>query len=117
MPSALTGYHVPYDGNAFGKALVGLGAAVIVSQATQSFPSMEFSAVNKIPFLATSYMPTHNSPTYNSFASISGDYTLSDLSFEQVTTNFYSKLLASQERLGEAFEKVLNENLWDLYES
>lgn len=35
---------------------------------------------------------------------------------EQEVQN-YKKLLADQEPLGAEFEKVLNENLWDLYES
>lgn len=31
--------------------------------------------------------------------------------------HFYSKLLQDQQTLGQEFEKVLNENLWHLYES
>ena len=30
---------------------------------------------------------------------------------------FYLKLLESQEPLGEEFQKILDENLWDLYVS
>lgn len=30
--------------------------------------------------------------------------------------NFYAKLAAAQEPLGSEFERVLQENLWDLYE-
>jgi len=37
--------------------------------------------------------------------------------FEIAATSFYSKLLLSQERLGAEFEKVLYQNLSDLYES
>lgn len=36
--------------------------------------------------------------------------------FEQVIHDFYSELLAHQEPLGEQFEAVLFNNLWDLYE-
>lgn len=32
-------------------------------------------------------------------------------------TKFYVALLEEQQPLGEAFERVLYENLWDLYES
>ena len=35
--------------------------------------------------------------------------------FENAIAEFYSTLLASQEPLGNEFEKVLHENLWDLY--
>lgn len=35
--------------------------------------------------------------------------------FEATITDFYSKLLADQEPLGKEFERVLHENLWDLY--
>jgi|SRR6266850_2458847 hypothetical protein len=35
--------------------------------------------------------------------------------FERTVADFYSTLLASQEPLGKEFEKVLHENLWDLY--
>jgi hypothetical protein len=31
-------------------------------------------------------------------------------------SNFYAKLVASQEPLGAEFSRVLHENLWDLYE-
>jgi len=35
--------------------------------------------------------------------------------FESSVGHFYAKLKADQEPLGEVFEKVLVENLWDLY--
>lgn len=35
--------------------------------------------------------------------------------FESSVSHFYAKLKSGQESLGEAFEKVLVENLWDLY--
>ena len=35
---------------------------------------------------------------------------------DQQLVTFYSDLLSNQQRLGPAFEKVLLENLWDLYE-
>jgi hypothetical protein len=117
MGSTFDRYQQPHDGNVLGKALAGFGAAFLVSQATNSLPDIEFLKVNKTSFLRTSYMPLNNSSTYNSFTSINGDYILSSLNFEQATTNFYSKLFASQEVLGEDFERILNENLWDLYES
>lgn len=35
----------------------------------------------------------------------------------EAVTDFYSKLLEQQEPLGESFESVLRESLWDLYEA
>ena len=37
------------------------------------------------------------------------------LDFEGAMATFYSTLLARQESLGKEFERVLHENLWDLY--
>jgi hypothetical protein len=39
----------------------------------------------------------------------------SSIDVESSVTSFYSKLQSTQESLGEAFEQVLVENLWDLY--
>lgn len=35
----------------------------------------------------------------------------------KIINGFYSKLLREQEALGAEFEKVIHQNLWDLYES
>jgi hypothetical protein len=45
-----------------------------------------------------------------------GEYQQESDRFEVSIAQFYAKLLASQESLGPAFEKVLHENLWNLYE-
>jgi hypothetical protein len=37
------------------------------------------------------------------------------LDFERSITAFYTTLLAKQQPLGKEFEKVLHDNLWDLY--
>lgn len=36
--------------------------------------------------------------------------------FEEAVSSFYAQLIESQESLGQEFERVLHENLWDLYE-
>lgn len=48
---------------------------------------------------------------------ITGEYSLAIDQFEQIVSNFYSTLLVQQEPLGMEFEKVMHENLWNLYES
>jgi len=37
--------------------------------------------------------------------------------FEDVITSFFTKLSSSQESLGSEFERVLSDNLWNLYQS
>ena len=39
------------------------------------------------------------------------------MSFIKTIQNFYNKLVFDQEPLGEEFEKVLYNNIWELYES
>jgi len=41
----------------------------------------------------------------------------SDKEFVETVSSFYASLSSKQEPLGRDFEKVLNENLWDLYGS
>lgn len=37
--------------------------------------------------------------------------------FTEILSSFYGKLAKEQEPLGDKFLKILNENIWDLYES
>ena len=40
-----------------------------------------------------------------------------ETTFESVVTSFFEELSSNQEPLGHEFERVLFENLWDLYQS
>ena len=63
------------------------------------------------------YETSATSPTFDQYrGAITGEYMQGDSSLEEVVSDFYAKFLSSQEPLGEAFEKVLYRNLWDLYE-
>lgn len=77
---------------------------------------------------STPYFPTSNnytflshgtSPTHESHKNIlTGHYSsYEETIFEAVVTDFYEALSSSQETLGLEFERVLSENLWDLYQS
>jgi hypothetical protein len=56
------------------------------------------------------------SQTFGQFSNaLTGLYELSNLDFGKALSAFYSNLLARQESLGQEFEKVLYDNLWDLY--
>lgn len=69
-------------------------------------------------FSNNAYSANDLGATSDSFRSnVTGQYDLSPPRFEQVVVNFYANLLAAQEPLGATFEKVLHDNLWDLYES
>ncbi|CAN2041871.1 conserved exported hypothetical protein [Candidatus Magnetomoraceae bacterium gMMP-15] len=49
---------------------------------------------------------------------LTGTYSVSTMTeFEDVVTNFFIKLSSDQEPLGNEFERVLFDNLWDLYQS
>lgn len=76
-------------------------------------------ATDKTKSLANSaYYPTTNSPTYTSMSNaMTGEFNSISSTFENVVSSFYANLLSKQEPLGGDFEKVLNDNLWDLYES
>ncbi len=46
-----------------------------------------------------------------------GDYAIQpNLDFEGSIATFYASLIARQEPLGAEFEKILYDNLWDLYD-
>lgn len=65
-----------------------------------------------------SYTSSGNISTFDSYTNSSvREHDLPASSFERDIRNFYGNLLAHQERLGAEFEKILNENMWDLYES
>ena len=63
------------------------------------------------------YESSDLSPTCEHFLSFFTDnYYRGIRNFETSITEFYATLVSSQEPLGIEFEKVLYDNLWDLYE-
>lgn len=93
--------------------------------ATQPLATYGFSAQN-IPsnlggITQATYALKHSSSTageQNYLSSAYGDASASyDQEFTESISTFYSALYSKQQALGSDFEKVLNENLWDLYGS
>lgn len=82
-----------------------------------SLPAAENNNIQS-RFLLHSYVAASNSATYDPTGNpLTEVYSTSaPLNFEQAISDFYAQLLAKQEPLGEDFEKILNDNLWDLYE-
>ena len=96
--------------------LLGLGI-VISSHGIQGTPLANAAAKHNKPLFQKSYSLDGNVPTYNRFTGITGEYVSIPQGFEHAVGSFYARLLTNQEPLGAEFEKVLYENLWDLYES
>lgn len=96
--------------------LIGLGI-VIGSHGIQDAPLTNVTVQHNKPLFQKPYSLDGNVPTYNSYTGITGEYVSIPNGFEQAVGSFYARLLISQEPLGAEFEKVLYENLWDLYES
>ena len=72
----------------------------------------------RLPSIREVYYRFATSATFDHCRTIvMGEYQQESDRFEVSIAQFYAKLLASQESLGPAFEKVLHENLWNLYES
>lgn len=92
-------------------------AGIIASQALAAYGDEQPPKLKKAALKPEAY---HSAALPTSFASycnlITGEYYQNIYNFEESIGNFYAKLLLNQEPLGADFEKVLYDNLWDLYE-
>ncbi|OGP86095.1 MAG: hypothetical protein A2V87_11220 [Deltaproteobacteria bacterium RBG_16_58_17] len=107
-----------------------------INQESGTVSSVTFRGILAAQFLADQmnvkqeddqYRPPYIRDVYHWFATpatfdhfrtiVMGEYQQESDQFEVHVAKFYTKLLASQESLGAEFEKVLHENLWNLYES
>ena len=96
------------------------GMIALVCATPMLTPTLEEAVAHSwSPTVATDrYVNSANSPTFDHHSNIfTGDFQVPIENFETRIANFYSKLLASQKPLGYDFEQVLNDNIWDLYES
>ncbi len=66
-----------------------------------------------VPALTLAVRPSTVGQFGNMFATVLPQPEIPD--FEAAVAAFYSTLLANQEPLGKEFERVLHENLWNLY--
>lgn len=94
-------------------SLTGLAAAGIVASNL---------LLNSAPFVTTNQYNKHSPIIDYKFASSSyGDhatlFTVISMAINRSSSfeSFYADLLGRQERLGQEFEKLLFDNLWDLY--
>ena len=100
-------YHVEErSGTAGNAAACALLAAGLAFAAPPLMPRVAFPAVN----------PIVRPGTIGLFGNVfAATYQSQAVDFEGAVTAFYSTLLAKQQPLGKEFEKVLYDNLWDLY--
>ncbi|WP_428356726.1 hypothetical protein [Methyloprofundus sp.] len=100
----------------------GTVSAVIIATAISGLPAtneinQDFS---QIITAAASYVSGGSSPTFSESKNLqqnSINHNSINVSFEHSTSQLYSALESQQEPLGKEFEKVLYDNLWELYES
>lgn len=89
-----------------------LGAMLLTGIILASIPN-ESAGPQKNDHCATQLNGTF-SQLQNPFT---GEYALQgDFDFERSMTTFYATLLSQQEALGTEFEKILYDNLWELYD-
>jgi hypothetical protein len=97
-----------------------VGSIVIMSGilACQSLPNEMNKIYSNSRFEKENYVLGNSSSTFSEYGFTKSLFNpeLNNDKLEQVITVFYSKLLANQEPLGEEFEEVLFNNLWELYE-
>ena len=89
----------------------GLAAGLMAATLLNPTPPMREPHIIGGPFIV--YRSTAN--TYALYADIFDPKQLSERVGEGSIMSFYMRLLAKQQRLGADFEKVLFDNLWDLY--
>lgn len=95
-----------------------VAAGLIAAQLLNLPDLVDVGEQELIPLNKDIYCIDGSISTFNSLTNaITGNYESAPVGFEQKVGSFYGRLLASQEPLGVEFEKVLFDNLWDLYES
>lgn len=95
-----------------------LAAGLIAIQLAHASPAHAGNDHSDRHLLQQPYYSVGSDSTFNNSANtITGVYKFSPNGFEKSVGDFYARLLNSQEPLGAEYEKVLYDNLWDLYES
>lgn len=105
--------HIP---STFSQVLI---ASILATQLANSHAALsnEPQGVHR-SLLQQSYSSGLNKATFDLHRNpFSGMYSFTADKFEVTIGNFYARLFASQEPLGGEFERVLHDNLWNLYES
>jgi len=93
--------------------LMGVLATQLTCAAAQAEPMKEDMLINNQP-----YQEHTQSSTLSQYNNPVGGVLIDNIDELLVAsvTGFYEQLMYSQESLGNEFEQVLNDNIWDLYE-
>ena len=93
-------------------------AGLVSMQVPHSLPEKSAKTPTHLPISIDPYTQAGSNATFDTYRGVvSGQYDIGTGKFEQAVGNFYAQLLLSQEPLGAEFEKVLYDNLWNLYEA
>jgi len=102
--------------NTLGQMVLVVG--VLALQALPAISQQNVAEQSNKSISGAAYRTKNNPATYSHIGSpFSGEFSNAPEIFEQAVGNFYEQLLSHQEPLGDDFEKILHQNLWDLYES
>lgn len=105
--------HTPSTNSSSIVCVLGLGPAVLLTGMLLA-PTLNEVGVTRRYDRYTAPINGTYSALQNAFT---GEYTKQKtLDFEGLVTEFYAALLGQQEPLGAEFEKILYENLWELYD-
>ncbi|SRR5882724_10022080 len=90
--------------------IVLVSALIAMPPSTEQDSQQTISLLNNSP--ARIIESSNTSGQYENV--FTGEYEGSMISFEETVVSFYEQLLKVQEPLGQEFEQVLHDNLWDL---
>ena len=111
----MNSYYIKQASRTIGSVVI---AGLIASQAVSSAGDDQQTESKKTALKPEVYYSGVTPKSYTTYGNfITGEYYQIRYNFEESVSNFYAKLLSNQEPLGADFEKVLYDNLWDLYES
>jgi hypothetical protein len=106
--------HTPSTNSSSTVCVPTLGAAVLLTGMLLASVPNESAAPQRIDRYATPPLNGTFSQLQNAFT---GEYRKrSNLDFEDSVATFYATLLGQQESLGAEFERILHDNLWELYD-
>lgn len=94
-----------------------VGQYVIAASVLVITPNINLDGEPSNSLESKSYIQQNHGVTFDNYSNfIKTEFLSRDNSFEKTIQNFYATLLASQESLGEEFEKALPKSFWDFYE-
>ena len=102
----------------FGTRLLISGVLVSLNLSAGTIPDDDFCPIEWQPVINAPYIQRSNNDTNVIPKSpITGMYYRDTDNFEEFAIAFYENLLSNQQQLESEIDNIINDNLWDLYES